>query len=53
MFTIGVTLDIKSEVAIPVSELDEIIREALDEMKIDDVTAKKDDFYELVPIKGN
>lgn len=53
MFTIGVMVDIKSEQAISIRDLGGIIEAALEKHKIGDVTVKRDEFYELVTIKGD
>lgn len=53
MFTIGATVDMKSQQSIPVRELADMIDKALEAHKIGDLTVRKDEFYELVAIKGN
>lgn len=53
MFKVGVTADVKSNQAITINELNSIIEKALENHKIGELTVKKDDFYELVAIKGN
>lgn len=52
MFTIGVTVDIKSEQPIAISELSRLIDQALENHRLGELTVKKDDSYELVAVKG-
>lgn len=53
MFSVGVTADIRSDAPIPYHELQDIIEKALYHTKLGSFVIKKDNFYELVPIRGN
>lgn len=52
-FKIGVTIEIRSDEAIRIQELEEIITTALDTRRIDNLTVERDHFYELIAITGN
>lgn len=53
MFQIHIVVDIKSDKAIQLSELNDVIIKALDNHRLSEgVTIKKDKFFELVAIEG-
>lgn len=53
IFKIGVTVEITSDEAIPINELEDIIKPALDSRQIDNLPVERDSFYELAAITGN
>ena len=53
IFKIGVTVEITSDEAIPLNELEDIVKPALDSRQIDHLRVERDNFYDLVAITGN
>ncbi|XP_055304960.1 uncharacterized protein LOC129569814 [Sitodiplosis mosellana] len=53
IFNIGVTIEITSDEAIPLNELEDIIEPALDSRQIQHLRVERDNFYELVAITVN
>lgn len=52
-FEVVASVDIRSDYPIPVSELDAIIRRALESGQMGGIRVKRDDTYSLLPIEGN
>lgn len=52
MFSAHVVIHIRSEMAIQLSELSDIIEEAVTNHRLGSVTVKRDSFYGLVAIQG-
>lgn len=53
MFQIYVVVDIKSDKAIQLREISDFVEKALENHRLgEDITIKKDEFYELVAVEG-